>query len=373
MSQASVPSPRTWSPGDQVLVPRLRADVTNAVAFLAGRPYFIGQCTTGPGITSGTAVPLSMDAELYDSWSGHLAPAGTATDGGYWCQAPGWYLCDTRVPWAYSGTTPAPFIAGYQGVSGGSAFGPSWGALAVNGSGNGATARSVDLILQTAAGLPGGSSDYIQPVTRQDSGGSVAYNTSAQNLPAAAIRWACATTGSTLPVPPLTAVPNPITSAWLNANVRDTTGFLTLPPAMRAHYTAGSSTLANSTLTTPQVVPLTTVDLDTYAGFTTGAAAKYTAPVAGRYLLAGQVNLASSSTATWYACGLLVNGSALYWGGVTRFAGSGLAGGAGVTRRLRLSQGDTVQLAAAQASGGAIAYNTTAANQTRLIALWEGL
>ena len=224
------------------------------------------------------------------------------------------------------------------------------------------------------SGAPGGAGDYITPVGLQTSGSGVALNTSAQNLPTAAIRWACALTGTEpLPVPPLTTVPSPITHAWLNANVRDTINFLIYPPCGKAHYTAGSSTLANTTLTSPAVVPLSTVDLDTYGAFTTGASAKYTFPVAGRYLVAGTVALASSSTATFYACGVEVNGSTLYWGGITRFAGSSLIGGASITKRIRVNAGDTVQLVAAQASGGSIAYNTAAANQTRLVVLWEGL
>jgi hypothetical protein len=197
--------------------------------------------------------------------------------------------------------------------------------------------------------------------------------TIAADLPTVSIRWVCATSGTQpLPVPPLTAVPTPITAAWLNANVRDAIRFLSYPPAARAHYTAGSSTLANTSLASPAIVPLTTVDVDTYGGITTGASAHYTAPVSGRYLLAGQFNLAASSTATFYACGLRVNGSTVYWGGIVRFAGSGPAGGAGVTKRLRLNAGDTVQLIAAQASGGAIAYNTGASNQTRFVVVWEG-
>src|SRR6185437_6787473 len=108
------------------------------------------------------------------------------------------------------------------------------------------------------------------------------------------------------PVPPLTACPTPITAAWLNSCLRDTINFLVYPPVCKAHYTAGSSTLANTTLASPAIVPLTTVDVDNYGGFTTGASAHYTAPVAGRYLLAGQFNLASSSTTTFYACGLRV-------------------------------------------------------------------
>ena len=373
MPQATVPNPRTWSTGDYVTVPRLRADVADAVAFLGQRPYFVGQRSLGDAWASGTALGLPMDIELTDYWGGHLAPPASGT-GNYWAPVPGWYLCDARIAWNYTSTTAAPFYAGFQGLTSGAAFGPTYGAPSVNGSGSGTTSRSVDLIEQVNGGSPNGSGDYIQPVARQDSGGTVDLNSSAQNLPTVSVRWACATSGTEpLSAPPLTAVPSPITSAWLNANVRDTIRYLIYPPCGKAYYTAGSSSLANSSLSSPAVVPLTTTALDTYGGFTTGSSAKYTIPVAGRYLVAGTVSLASSSTTTYYAAGLYVNSSALYWGGITRFAGSSLVGGASVTRRIRFNAGDTVQLVAAQASGGSIAYNTTAANQTRLVILWEGL
>jgi hypothetical protein len=222
--------------------------------------------------------------------------------------------------------------------------------------------------------LAGGPSGTITAVlARQDSGSTVNLNAGAPDIPVVSVRWVSALSGTQpLPVPPAAAVPTPITSAWLNANLRDAIRFLIYPPAMRAHYTAGSSTLASGTLASPAVVPLTTVDFDSYGGFTTGASAHYAAPVSGRYLFAGQFSLASSSTTQWHACGLQVNGSTNYWGRISRFAGSALAGGASVTKRLRLNAGDTVALIGTQSSGSATAYNTTAANQTRLIAVWEG-
>lgn len=371
-SQVTLPSPRTWSLGDQVTVPRLRADAGDAVALLTQRPLFVGQRTSGDSWSSATDLGLPMNAELVDTWGGHLAPPATGT-GNYWAPLPGWYLCQARVPFAYGSATAAPFMCGFQGLTGGAAFGPWHGAITVNGSGSATvTPQAVDLIEQVNAGAPNGGGDYIQPVARQDSGAAVNLQSLSYCMPTVCIRWACATSGTQpLPVPPLTPAPSPITSAWLNANVRDAIRFLTYPPVAKAHYVAGSSALANSSLTSPQVVPLTTVDVDTYGGFTGSA---YTAPVAGRYLLAGQFTLASSSAGAFYACGLLVNGGATgYWGRIVQFSGSGLAGGASVVKRLRLNAGDQVQLAGAQNSGGPVAYNATASNQTRLVVAWEGI
>jgi hypothetical protein len=376
-SQITLPNPRTWSPGDLVLVPRLRADLSDAAALLLQRPMAVLQCSTGYSPPGGGGV-VPMDTTLADTWGGHLAgvsPAFAGLQADYWAQLPGWYLCDARMPFNYTSTTPASFVAGWSGnINGGTSYGPVYGAAAANGSGGGTTARAVDLIEMSVLSPPAGGGDFIAPWAGSGSGGGVALNTSSVNLPTVSIRWVCAVSGTQpLPVPPLTPAPSPVTSAWLNANLRDAVRFLTYPPVCKAHYTAGSSTLANTTLASPAVVPLTTVDVDTYGGMTTGAGAKYTAPVSGRYAVAGQVNLASSSTSTWYACGLMVNGSTVSWGGIVRFAGSSLAGGAGITKRIRLNAGDQVQLIAAQASGGSIAYHTAAANQTRLIVVWEGI
>lgn len=366
MTLPGLPVPRTWSPGDKVLVPYLRADLEQAVALLAMRPHFIGQSTTGEACPSASATTLTMDATLTDTWSGFSNPSANV----YRCELPGWYLCDARIPFSYTSSTAAPLLAGFSS-SDTSAGATVWGAVTVNGSTSGTVlARSLDLIQMLTSG-PAGT--VTAAIARQDSGGTVNLSTAGGSLPTVSVKWVSALTGTQpLPVPPLTSAPSPVTAAWLNANLRDAVRYLIYPPAMKAHYTAGSSSLASTSLASPAIVPLTTVDTDNYGQFTTGASAFYNIPVSGRYLFAGQVNLATSSTTTFRACGLMVNGATVYWGGITRFAGSGLASGAAVTKRLRLNAGDFVQLVAAQASGGSIAYNTTAGNQTRMLAVWEG-
>lgn len=370
-SQITLPAPRTWSPGDYVTVPRLRADVAGAVALLTQRPLFSGQRSLGDSWSSTVALGLPMDVELTDTWDGHLGPPFAGT-GNYWCQLPGWYLCQARVPFAYTSSTPAPFMCGFQGLTGGAAFGPVYGALTVNGSTSGTVIpQAVDLVQMTAAGPPNGAGDYVQPVARQDSGAAVNLQSLSYCMPTVTVRWVCAPSGThPLPVPPLTPVPSPVTSAWLNANVRDAVSFLTYPPAVKAHYVAGSATLASSSLSSPQTVPLGTVDVDTYGAYSTGTNT-FTAPVAGRYLVAGQLNLAASSTTAQYACGITAGGTR-YWGRVVNFAGTSLAAGASIVKRVRLGAGDTVTLIGSQNSGTAIAYNTAASNQTRLICIWEG-
>ena len=374
MVNPSLPSPVTWSPQDKIFVPRLRADLTDAVALLAARPYFVGQQTTGQSFVSANEIVVTMDTELTDAWNGHqedISPAFAGVTADYWAPLPGWYLCDARIPFSYTSSTPAPFMAGFIAVVGvSSTYGPVHGPIMANGSTSATvTPRCVDLIQQTIGGAPGGQGDFIQPLARQDSGSAQTLSVTAFALPTVSIRWVCAVSGTQpLPVPPLTAVPSPITSAWLNANLRDAVNFLVYPPVCKAHTTSGS--VASGNLSSPKTVSPGTVDVDNYGAYSAGL---YTAPVSGRYIVAGQVNFASSSTTATYACGIQVNGTAVLWGDALRFAGSGLAGGAGVTKRIRLSAGDTVQLVAAQNSGAALNLNTTASNQTRLIVVWEGI
>ena len=377
MPQASIPAPRTWSPADLVYVPRLRADVTNAVAFLSSRPAFAGQNTTGATWGSGADNNLGLNAELLDSWNGHAT--GTSVPGAasskYYAPVAGWYLCRSAVAFdTFAAPAQAVTMGGFNWTLGGAAQATVRGGVCIVNSGPSLYAQCCDLIEQTASGPVGGGGDWIQATAQQNTGSGLALATGVM-APWVSVRWVCATSGTQpLPVPPLTAVPSPITAAWLNGNVRDAVRFLTYPPIAKASYTAGSSTLASTIFPAGSVVPLTTVAADNYGGVTTGAAAGYTAPVSGRYWVYGQLNLASSSVTTAYYAGVAVNGGTPQWGDGSFNSNASLAavGGATAGRYLRLSAGDKVQLMGCQGSGSAIAYNTTAANQTRLIAVWTG-
>jgi hypothetical protein len=373
MPQASLPSPRTWVSGDYVEVPRLRADVSDGVAFLRQRPMFVGQSTLGTSWANNTDTNLGITAELADFWNMHNVPSSEL-----WAQVPGWYLVRNTVAFtgAPGGTSPFVQAAGFNWTTGGSAQPTVRGPNMLN-SGPSAVlaAQCCDLIEQTNTGSVGGGGDFIQPTAFQSSGAALALSTTTGLEPVVSVRWVCATTGTEpLPVPPLTTVPSPITHAWLNANVRDAINFLVYPPIAKAVYTPGSSTLASSTLSAPAVINTNTSVVDNYGGLTTGAAAKYTFPVAGLYYVYGQHNLATNATATYYAAGLVYNGGTAQYGDIAHFApATAQNGGASVSRRLRVSAGDTVQLVGAQNSGSAIAYSGSAINQTRLIVAWVGM
>jgi hypothetical protein len=367
----SVPAPRTWSAGP-ILASALRADVYNAVLFLANRPLYFGQTNFGTSIANASDLTFGLNIDLIDTWDGHASTTSSA----YNCQAPGWYLCDATVPFAYTTATQAVFAAGFSGLTGGVAFGPLRGQLQLMGSGRNPSPQVCDLIEQTVAGPPGGSGDFIELIGFQATGSPVSLSATATKLPYMKLRWVAATSGTvSLPVPASPAWPVPpsyITSSFLNTNIRDTVRFLTYPPIYRAHYVAGSATLPNQAFPAGTVIALTNIDVDNYGGGTTGATAGYTAPVAGTYFCYGQFNLASNTNTTAYCAGLAVNGGTTQWGDSVYKLTDTTGGGAAVRKRLRLSAGDKVQLIGCQGSGGAIGYNSTAINQTRMIVVWDG-
>jgi hypothetical protein len=368
-----LPTPRTWASLDQVNAPRLRADASDAIALLAYRPLFIGQDLAGTTTTSGTEAGVPFNSELADTWNGHNSVSLPT----YYCQFPGWYLAKGTVPYAYTTATQALFAAGFSGVSGGVAFGPIRGQLQLMGAGKNPAPQVCDLISLSVTGAIGGAGDSVVMTQLQQSGGGLTLAATGSKFPYLSVRWVAALTGTQpLPVPPLAVAPSPITHAWLNANVRDTIGFLVYPPVCKAYYVAGSASIPAQAFPAGTIVPLTNTAVDNYGGFTTGASAGYTAPVGGNYFCYSQVNFAAYNTsgAVAYSAGLQVNGGTIQWGDSVYQTTAQVSGaGAVVMRRLRLAAGDSVSPVCQQSTSGALTLNASAANQTRFVAVWEGI
>lgn len=373
-SQISLPVPATWTSGP-VTVPYLRSQVTNAVAFYLQRPMFIGQASGGPSWASGSDLGFGMNVELADPWNMHYAlPGGTSTAQVY-APVPGWYLCRAQIPVNWTSGTAAQFAAGFQAQTGGVLGSAVRGPFYLNGSGTAFSVQACDLIEQTVSGSLGGSGDYILPTLYASSATSI--GNTAGNLATVQVRWVCSVSGTQpLPVPPLTSVPSPITSAWLNANVRDAIRFMVYPPVVKAYYVSGmggSGAIAAASLGSPVIVPLNTLAVDTYGSTYNTLSSTWTAPVAGRYFIHGQWNAATVTGTFTIAAGLSVNGGTTQYGDIPWFSSTTAFNlGASVTRRLRLNAGDTVQLMAAQGSGSSMALASAAATQSRFISVWEG-
>src|ERR1035441_3851259 len=213
----SVPSPATWANGP-ILTSSLRNDVTNAVLFLSSRPLYLGQDTGAGAAGSGVDASLGMNVDQVDSWNGHNQQVDFTK---YYCQAPGWYLCQGTCPWAYSGSTQYVFTAGFTALSGGVATGVVRGQLQLQGSTHFPEPQVADLILQSVTGAPGGGGDWISLTGMQATGSSIATVASGNLFPYVVILWVCATSGTQpLIVPANASWPVPpayVTPAFLNA------------------------------------------------------------------------------------------------------------------------------------------------------------
>jgi hypothetical protein len=385
-----LPNPRTWPANAQIKAPYLRADVSDAVALLSAPPVFIAQQATPQSLASGSDVPVALDTEIYDNAFGHL---DTVNPDKYYGQLAGWYLAQGGGGADYTGGTGAVKAAIGLSILGGALTTWAGQRLPCSGTaGRRAQPAAAKLILMGDVGSFGGSNDYASLVLNQTSGAAQNTYSAGSQVPRLQLRWVCAaagTPGLITPANPLWPVPPAyITSAFLNANVRDTINFLIYPPVMEAFYQAGTQSLASQS-GLPAVgttVGLDTAYFDNYAAFNT-ATHTWTVPAgcAGAYWCYGQAEMSAAATCLDLAAGLTVT-SANYnsgtaftmWGG----AQAAFPGGqnCAITRRLlRLNAGDTVTLAAFQrdsaAAPAALDYDTGGGfsiKASRLITTWAG-
>ncbi len=369
MSNPTVPNPATWVPGP-VLVPSLRDDVSNAVGFLSGPPLFQGYNSTSLSIPTGANSAITLDSEVIDTWGGHTSGASN-----YYCQAPGWHIVNVGTQFAYTSATVHNFTASV-GASYGSGLTIFQGEQVGGGSTQDPGPCAVELVPLANVGT-----DYVQASCRQDTGGAV----SLAGDPYLAVRWVASLGGAVaLPVPANASWPVPpsyVTSAFLNANIRDTINFLTLPPIFRGYYAGSGNTIGSGTWPAVTGIILDTTSgssttaggdsIDNYSGW--NAAGNYwAAPVAGVYSCYGQLSLAATANAYQVAVGFNINGTA-QWLKQFYQPASTVPRSALACRKLRLSAGDQVKLIGFQNSGGTLSVigSGTSACFTKLIIVWE--
>ena len=360
-----VPDPTTYANGP-LLVSELRSDVTNGVSFLASRPSFSATCTGTPVITQGTLTPIVLDTETWDTWSGH-SPLGSSPQS-YYCQAPGWYLAEGFVPWAYTGGTQYSFGAAI-GVRQSGTITSLLGEQHLSASGQNPGAFAADLVHMAGTGVPGAAgADYVQLQAITTAPGGISLQGASPNYPTLSVRWMGAGSASSLGVPANAAFPVPpaaVGTAWLNANVSDALTFLTSPPMLRYSYAPGAQVIAPGTWPSATTVTLNSKGLDNYAAYD---GTTWTAPAGGVHYIYAQVGLISSSGQPGtYAAGVTISGTTTWGQAAYAAAGAGTVVTA-LCDRFRLVAGDTVSLAGFQASGASHAVQAA----TRLVIAWEG-
>lgn len=408
-------STATYANGQQLVLSAL----TGCSAFTAGTAYFVQNSGTTPGtfqlattgtgspVTGGTSgsgtaqqtqvlssstsawTPLNLDTELTDAWQSHL----TTTNPPYsYAMLPGIYLAECSFPANYTGGggTVSAGITAQEGtalpITIGGARAPNSGT-----SGRYPAVTAVKLLQFSVTGTQGGAANnYAGPVVYQDSGASFQPLMTATRYPTFTLEWVAGLTSNpALAVPDLDAwpvAPDILSRSFLNKNVRDAITFLAARPVVEAVYAAGTFSLASQS-SLPAVgttVPLDTVHIDNrvttaQAQFSTSTSA-WTCLYPGVYDIYGQMSAAAATTSLAVAAGITVqsvnyNSGAAFtvWGTPQTAATSTSAVSSALTRRrLRLGYGDTLKLAAWQASSASAAATIPGGTwKPRLITVWR--
>jgi hypothetical protein len=101
------PSPRTWSEGDFITTPRLRGDMTNFGALVAGqgRPIFLAAFATSFNVTLGTVTLLPFNNEVLPLNTWNVAVTNAARNNPYYyIPLPGYYLVQGDVSFNLAGS-----------------------------------------------------------------------------------------------------------------------------------------------------------------------------------------------------------------------------------------------------------------------------
>jgi hypothetical protein len=161
----------------------------------------------------------------------------------------------------------------------------------------------------------------------------------------------------------------PVSAAFMNQQVRDEINFLSYPPLLRAQTTTTQSLPTQTFPSGNQIVNLS-ANIDTFSGF---ASNEYTVPLAGCYLVYGQVYFGGSTSAFAASAGIKVNSGTVQWG--TTFYSDTTSGVetfcATVRRLLRFNAQDTIQLFGTQSVGSAMNTVSSADRYSRLIVVWR--
>jgi hypothetical protein len=164
------PSPRTWSAGDIISVPRLRGDMANlAGLFVTGRPLLVGYCGI-QSMTSGTQA-LMQFTEATANWGISVVGSPTANNPYYSVPFAGWYLAQGNVTVKAPSTTPGlyKYAMGFRAVINGAA--PAFfDGGAVPSTGNTATAAEIGPTGADLYQLNPNTADSIAWYGYQDSG-----------------------------------------------------------------------------------------------------------------------------------------------------------------------------------------------------------
>ncbi len=339
--------------------------------------------STGISGTAATWTAVNIDTTITDPWAGHLTTSNVPI---YYGMLDGYYLCEATFVPLYTGGA-GNVSMGLEGQEG---SGPltTYGGQSMPNSGTSGRfpqpAIAKVLAFSVTGNYGSAGTNYVQGAVWQDSGSQTQAIITATRFPFMQVQWVSALTGTGgLPVPDNDTwpePPTPVTSTFVNKNIRDSISFLANPPICEAYYAAGSQTIASQSSLpgTGTQVNLDTAYIDTYSAFSTSSHT-WTAPVPGVYFCYGQAPVTGGSGAVSVACGLTIN-SDNYNDGATytiwspaqaASTSSSEVNCAVLSRLLRLDAGDTVALAVYQDGASSPSLQATGFWQCRLITIWR--
>jgi hypothetical protein len=372
---APITDPTTWSDlapaaaGSAVTSTDLEYNIAAAVAYHRRTAFFQG--TGGAqNVTNSTWTPITL-GEIIDVHAGHSDssnPARVAAD--VTGLADDWYLCTGMVPLAAAASGAG--VAGIR-LNGGTIY---EGAKLPLGSGHAATMMVCELLrVQT------GSSQYVELMGYQNSGGTISTQASGTKLPQFAMRWACSNSGDLVAAP---SVPRTWTAddrltadlagagqVPINVHIRDVVRWLRYPPVARVDSRSTTQTLNSGTWTSIQ---MTGGSIDNYDGHSTVTNnTRYVAQRPGLYFVYGLAAVNEPGGATGYrASRLAVNGTTFYAGTSCEPASTSIGTALPACAQIRLDAGDYVELQM-RPQGNNVTVKSGTGDSSRLIVVWRGL
>lgn len=164
-----VPTPRTWSVGDIASSSLLNSNLRDSINFGIAQPVCRCYMSTTQSVSNGAWNGLSMDTNLFDTYSGHSTSVNNSE---YVAQITGYYLVIARASFANNTTGLRGAGITTNGAAVGTATPQVLGPTTATSI---PTVECVDIV-QMSAG------QYVQAIGFQSSGGALATNAGTSSL-----------------------------------------------------------------------------------------------------------------------------------------------------------------------------------------------
>lgn len=383
-----------WGDEQRITATELSHDLGCIGIFHAQRPLFEGLGTTATTITPSTFTSIGLQSEIIDNYDGHSTSTNNTR----------YYFPETGNSFRnFGGTTDVYLVIGYVPITGVPTTrtaiaaiqrsGPS-GVVRYEGEktaspvGHDITQLAIALI--SAQGISDTSGDYVELQAYQTDTSN--HNTDAGGKTSSLmVQWAGGGQSYATTFPPATQ------HSWIPEDqvTANETGASPVSPGIKVpmdfefsyniyfHFSPpyvlvtseGSSQTIPTSSSTWTSVQFPTSHADNFGGWSSGSNTRYTAKVAGLYLVAGYVSVAEPAVTHvgYRASRLLVNGTTVYGGNtVDPVAGTSTTGTSlYAVDLIQMAVGDYVEMQMQQTQGSALTVSTGVGNSSRLVVFWQ--